>query len=196
MVLTRSLALATLLFALTPGLTIAASQGQNFAQPGDPAGPQYGEAAPTFRLHAYNEDDAVKLVNSADISLHNFVGIAPEAPKKAVVLHFFSAQHAQSKSDLAILQRMYKKYADDGLMVISVSIDADEPEKVYDVMEDNRVTYPVLKDRFGVVARRYGLKTLPSLYVIGAEGNVLSLREGYSEDISDVLDGEIKSALN
>ena len=162
---------------------------------GDVPGPQMGEAAPALKLRAYNEDVGLKLVKSADIAIHDFVGIAPENAHKAVVLHFFSVDSERGVADLAVLQKLNKKYAEDGLMVIGVSVDRDQPERVYSAMEEARVGYPILKDRFCVVARRYGLRNLPSVYVVNAEGTVVSVREGYSADPSDVIEEELRELL-
>lgn len=181
--------------ALTAAAVAVDEPAASFAKPGDPPGPQMGEDAFALKLRAYNEEVALKLVNSAEVALHDFVGIAPTHPRKAVVLHFSSASHSRSTKDMAMLQKMYRRYADDGLLVLDVNVDADNSDGVFAMIEKERVGFPVLRDRFGIVARRYGLRHLPTVYVIDGDGKVTSVREGYSDDISEVLEAEVKELL-
>jgi hypothetical protein len=55
----------------------------------------------------------------------------------------------------------------------------------------------VLSDRFNVLARRYlGDKSpLPSVFLVGRDGNVIRIERGYAKDASAFLLAEVQQAL-
>ena len=80
-----------------------------------------------------------------------------------------------------------------------VSIDTEEEgqKKVSDLIDQNGVTFPVLKDRFNLVARRWlGMKSpLPSVFLVKPDGTVHASHRGYTDDIAKSLEAEVVSAL-
>jgi hypothetical protein len=61
----------------------------------------------------------------------------------------------------------------------------------------NRVTYPVLSDRFNVLARRYlGEEApLPSLFVVGRDGVIRRIERGYTRDVAGFLVADVQTGL-
>ncbi|HSN91992.1 MAG TPA: hypothetical protein VLS93_12250, partial [Anaeromyxobacteraceae bacterium] len=61
----------------------------------------------------------------------------------------------------------------------------------------NRVTYPVLSDRFNVLARRYlgEQAPLPSLFLVDRDGVVLRIERGYAKDAAQFLVAEVQASL-
>ena len=154
-----------------------------------------GDDAPAFNLRAYNEEVALRLVKSPLASLNHFVGLHPEFPKQVVLVGFFAAWNPQSQAELAVLQKTYKRFKDDDVMVLMISLDNKDIEGVYEAIEKAKVTYPVLRDRFGVVSKRYGVTKLPTLLIIDKEGRIASIGEGYETNIESYLEGEIRALL-
>jgi thiol-disulfide isomerase/thioredoxin len=103
------------------------------------------------------------------------------------------------KKEMPYLQTLSEKYKADGLRVMMVAIDKDEEgqKKVADLIEKNKITFPVLKDRFNIVARRWlGTQSpLPSLFIVRPDGTVGSVHRGYGEDGSTILAKEVETAL-
>ena len=159
------------------------------------AGPQMGEYAWALRLSPHNEAAVQRLLGTTEAGLHDFVGIAPIAPHKVAILHFFSYANQRSVDDLTALQKLYDRYGEEGLVVLAVNLDPDKASRIDDMVEKEEITFPILDDRFGVVARRYVVRHMPTVYVIDGQGRVGSVREGYSEDISVVLGQEVKALL-
>jgi len=83
--------------------------------------------------------------------------------------------------------------------VMMVSIDTEPAgQKIIDeLIATNKVTFPVLKDRFNLVARRWlGTQSpLPSLFMVRSDGTVLSVHRGSSDESGALLDTEVKEAL-
>lgn len=157
---------------------------------------EVGSAAPAFRLPVYNS----KEVGETAIGVDRYVG--PEAQDKqtkALLVSFMASFCGPCKKELPYLQQLHEKYRSQGLRVIAVSIDTetDGQKKVEELIATNKLTFPVLKDRFNIVARRWlGSKSpLPSLFVLKPDGTVASVHRGYSQDGVSLLDDEVKAAL-
>jgi thiol-disulfide isomerase/thioredoxin len=155
-----------------------------------------GLPAPGFSLKTLNPDAA----GVTWFRLDQFVGEEPDDPKaRVVLLSFFASWCGPCKKELPFLVQLDGMYRDQGLRVVSVSIDKEEPaiEEVRRLVSDARVTYPVLSDRFNVLARRYlGDKSpLPSVFLVGRDGNVLRIERGYAKDASAFLLAEVQAAL-
>ena len=112
-----------------------------------------GKPAPMFRLPVYN----ARAVGQTVVGLDRFVGAEPQDKEaKVVLLSFMASYCAPCKKEMPWLQKLSEKYKAQGLRVMMVSIDTEEEgqKKVSDLIDQNGVTFPVLKDRFNLVARR------------------------------------------
>ncbi|MEW5740452.1 MAG: TlpA disulfide reductase family protein [Myxococcota bacterium] len=152
--------------------------------------------APSFRLPPYN----AKVVGEGFVGLDKFVG--PEAADKktkAVLVSFMASFCAPCKKELPVLQALHEKHKDAGLRILAVSIDteAEGQKKIDELIAENKITFPVLKDRFNIVARRWlGTKSpLPSLFVVRPDGTIASVHRGYSQDGAELLAKEVEAAL-
>jgi thiol-disulfide isomerase/thioredoxin len=155
-----------------------------------------GKPAPIFRLPVYN----AQAVGSSVVALDKFVGPdATEPGVKVVLLSFMASFCAPCKKEMPYLQMLHQKYKDFGLRVVSVSIDTepDGQKIIEDLIAQNKVTYPVLKDRFNLVARRWlGTQSpLPSVFMVKPDGMVSFVHRGYNQEASEVFATQIENAL-
>lgn len=155
-----------------------------------------GKPAPMFRLPMYNGQPS----GAPFLGLDRFVGPdAAEKDVKLVLLSFMASYCAPCKKEMPYLQWLHDTYKDQGLRVLSVSIDTEaEGQKVVEgLIAANKVTFPVLKDRFTFVARRWlGAEAkLPSVFMVNPEGMVTMVHRGYDKDVSAFLANEVESRL-
>jgi cytochrome c biogenesis protein CcmG, thiol:disulfide interchange protein DsbE len=152
--------------------------------------------APMFRLPAYN----AKEVGAPTVGLDRFVGAdAADKATKVVLISFMASFCAPCKKEMPYLQSLHQKYQAQGLRVMLVSIDKDDEgfKKIDSLIAENKVTFPVLKDRFNLVARRWlgSQSPLPSLFLVKPTGVVSLVHRGYSDDASKLLAQEVEAAL-
>ena len=181
----RSLAMGLVLLLSAPAATAWA---EDVAEDGKPA--------PMFRLPVYNP----KPVGASVVGLDRFVGAdAKDKDTRVVLLSFMASFCAPCKKEMPWLQQLHERLGPKGLRVVMVSIDSEpEGQKIIDeLIAKNRVTYPVLKDRFNLVARRYlgAQSPLPSVFLVNPDGTIATSHKGYSEDIAKTLEAEIAAAL-
>lgn len=151
---------------------------------------------PNFRLPVYNE----KAAGISVFALERSVGPdATDKGNKVLVVSFMASFCVPCQKELPYLQALHLKYREQGLRVVSVAIDQEEAgqKAVAQLVEKNGVTFPVLKDRFGLVGRRWlGAKSpLPSLFFVRPDGTVSKVHRGYSQEASELLDRDVKQAL-
>ncbi|MEW5853676.1 MAG: TlpA disulfide reductase family protein [Myxococcota bacterium] len=178
-----SLGLAAAVLVVGAGVVGAAEEGAL----------KEGDLAPVFTGRVLNPDVA----GVKQVALDQVVGGTAQPAKKALILSFFATYCEPCKKELPYLQALHEKYKDQGLGVMVVSID-QKPEdiaKVSELVKEKGVTYPVLSDRFNIVAKRYSVKRLPCLYMLDGTGKITMASTGYSEEFSGELLAAVQNRL-
>ena len=139
--------LKLLLLALLAAMTLSACNKHSGLQAGDPA--------PVVTLSDFN-GNAVTL---------------PEAFKGKVMLVRFWALDCGfcDKEKLFALETFYQKYKDRGFIPVAINesriVKTDERLKKF-----AHLTYPMLVDEYGLVAKKFGVIGLPTTFVIDEKG--------------------------
>jgi len=158
--------------------------------------PAEGGRAPSFQLRAMNPQDAGR----EWVSLDRYAGEEPEDPgSRAVLLSFFASWCGPCAREMPYLEELHQVYRGQGLRVISVNIDREEKGQAdaRRMVKAARVTYPVLSDRFNLLARRYlgEQSPLPSVFLIRRDGTVDRIERGYGKDAKGFLLAEVRRLL-
>lgn len=162
-----------------------------------------GTPAPTFTLPVVN--DFVPLVvptgplapKQVKWGPGRWTGEKPDEPKKLVLMSFFATYCEPCKKEMPELSRLYDAYKDQGLGVMLVSIDKGDEQRqtIIDLAKENKVAFPVMHDRYQVVARRYAAERLPYMLMLDAAGSVKVVHVGYTEELKANLENEVRGHL-
>jgi thiol-disulfide isomerase/thioredoxin len=155
-----------------------------------------GLPAPSFSLRTMNPD----VSGTGWLALDKFAGEEPEdAGSKLVVLSFFASWCGPCKKEMPFLVQLDKLYREQGLRIVGVCIDTEEPGigAAKKMIAENKVTYPVVSDRFNFLARRYLGESapLPSVFLVRRDGNIARIERGYSKDVGAFLLAAIQQEL-
>ena len=155
-----------------------------------------GDPAPSFTLPLYNAEAQKR----AMFSLDSFVGSDADEPNvKVLLMSFFATFCAPCKREMPYLEQLQEEYRDAGLRVVMISIDRDDDAvgKIAALAKLNHISFPILKDRFNFLARRYLGETapLPSVFIVGRDGLNKELSRGYGKDASTFLLASVQKAL-
>jgi thiol-disulfide isomerase/thioredoxin len=155
-----------------------------------------GQPAPPFALRTLNPEVAGAEV----LSLDRYVGEEPEDPgAKVVLISFFASWCGPCRKELPLLVQLDRTYRDEGLRVLSIDIEDDVPgvEATLRLVQQAKVGFPVLSDRFTLVARRYlGAKgQLPAVFLVRRDGTIAKIERGYAKEASRFLVAEVQAAL-
>ena len=111
------------------------------------------------------------------------------AKGKYVVIDFWASWCPDCRKDLPEIIRLYNQFHKDGVEFLGVSFDTDK-EKWTDYIGKSGVPYPQVSElkrmNNSEVAKAYGVRWIPSIYLIGPDGKVL---------VSTVLSYKIEKKL-
>ncbi len=170
-------------FILTSALAVALTAVAPSADAADNEKLKVGEVAPSFTLKTMNPE----LSKVQRFSLRDFVGEDTKTKKK-VVLSFAASYCGPCKKELAELSKLKGALDAANIELAVVVIDTD-PEGIEAMkkltVDELALQFPVLSDRFGVLARRYHANELPMTVLITPDGQVKWLSSGFAEGAID-----------
>lgn len=103
---------------------------------------------------------------------------------KIVVLDFWATWCGPCTLVMPQMQKLHEKYKDRGVVVFGVSSwEKDDPGIL---MKRKHYTYGLLL-RGEDIADRYGVDTLPAVYIIGADGRVVYRHQGVARDFGSII---------
>jgi len=75
------------------------------------------------------------------------------------------------------MERLYQQHKDRGLVLVAVSLDTD-PAVVTPYLKQSKLSFPIALDPRSEVANTYGVRALPSSFVVDREGTMTALALG------------------
>jgi peroxiredoxin len=134
-------------------------------------------AAPDFTLADFN---------GSSVRLSTYKG-------KVVLLDFWATWCTGCKVEIPWYMEFQKKYKDDGLSAIGVSMDADGWKSVKPFLEEHKLNYPVVigDDNLG---SKYKLSNMPLTVLIDRDGKIADAHAGMVD--RDAFEAEIKTLLH
>jgi len=143
-----------------------------------------GDEAPTFFVR--------------DLTEKNFFLSDTLKLGKPIVLSFFATWCGPCRLEMPELDTLSQSYSDINFYLVDVSgltqgkaKMKEDPEKVKMMVESLGVTLQVLMDKYGKVAEKYGVKSLPRLVVIDQKGIVHYIHDGYAPGDENKLKGAL-----
>ena len=146
-----------------------------------------GDPAPDFELTNLM---AAKDASDRSVKLSELKG-------RVVVLSFWATWCAPCKEEMPHLNKFYMEHKDDGLTILSVSIDdARNLSKVKPYIKSKGYSFPVVNDKDSSVISHYNTaKVVPYTVVIGRDGKVAAQHSGYNPGDEEKLLEELKTLL-
>jgi peroxiredoxin len=142
--------------------------------------PQKGQHAPPFHV-----------VSTAGqkISLANYKGYV-------LVLEFFATWCGGCKESIPHLMNLQKQYGKQGLQILGLDVgQGDDIGDLRDFVVDRRLSYPVGIAEEDVVYDNYGIRMIPTVFVIDKKGTLVEKFSGFNADNLNALEGIIKKLL-
>ena len=97
---------------------------------------------------------------------------------KVVLVDFWASWCVPCRQSFPWLNAMQSRYADRGLVVVGVNVDA-ERDAAAAFLRDVPAQFPIVYDPAGAVASRYQVMGMPSSYVFGPDGTLLAQHIGF-----------------
>jgi peroxiredoxin len=118
------------------------------------------------------------------VSLKGFQG-------KVVFLNFWATWCGPCRYEMPDMEKLWQKFKEEDFVILAVDL-RERKERVSSFMEENGYTFPVLLDSRGEVARAYGIRAIPTTYLLDPEGKIvgraLGAREWASQDAFKLIE--------
>jgi peroxiredoxin len=130
-----------------------------------------GILSPSEKVAAH--DFSLEDPSGTPVRLRDFQG-------KLVLLNFWATWCIPCRAEMPAMQQLYQEFQEQGLVVMAVNFQ-DAPEAVLAFSQELQLTFPMPLDRKGTVAAAYGVRGLPTTYVVNREGRIIGQAIGGRE---------------
>lgn len=139
---------------------------------------EVGQEAPEFNLPGL----------LATVNLAEFKG-------KTVYLDFWASWCGPCKQSFPWMNDMQSRYSDKGLRVVAINVDQKNAD-AQSFLKETPASFTVAFDSAGQTPKTYAIKGMPTSVLIGPDGKVISVHNGFKEQQRAELEGQIKQALH
>lgn len=67
--------------------------------------------------------------------------------------------------------------------MVTIAMQSGSDDEIAAYLRDNEVSYRVINDNSGIISEQYGVKTVPTTFVLDREGEIKFVTQGYSSEL-------------
>ena len=124
----------------------------------------------------------------------NMIGLA-DMKGKVVLLDFFYKSCAPCCAALPVLQSLHEKYKDKDFVMIGIDpVDDPEKDEMSSFLSKRGISYTILFAE-SELPKTYRISGYPTLFLIGRDGNIAQIVNGFSKDMEETLEKTIVEML-
>jgi thiol-disulfide isomerase/thioredoxin len=133
-------------------------------------------------------DFALRSMKGAPVRLSEHLG-------EVVIINFWATWCGPCRQEMPLLDELYGKYKQAGLVLLSVNID-ENVEPAIEMAQTLKVSYPVLFDARKEVSRAYDVGAMPVTVLVDRAGVVRYVSEGYKPGYEKRYTDKLRELLN
>jgi peroxiredoxin len=111
-----------------------------------------------------------------------------------VYVDFWASWCGPCRHSFSWMNAIQEKYRSQNLQIIGINLDAKN-EDAKKFLAEIPATFTVVFDSNGETAKQYGIKGMPTSFLIGRDGKVIYQHLGFKEADKESIEKQIKSAL-
>jgi thiol-disulfide isomerase/thioredoxin len=113
---------------------------------------------------------------------------------RATYIDFWASWCGPCRQSFPWMNRMQAKFGPQGLRIVAVNLDAKRPD-AQAFLSEIPASFELGFDVGGAAAKQFGVKTMPSSVLVGADGKVIAIHQGFRKEDETDLEGRIAAAL-
>ncbi len=117
-----------------------------------------------------------------EVTLADFSG-------KVIFMNFWATWCGPCKAEMPTMENLYNDLKDENFIVLAVN-QQEYPELVGEFINGSGFTFPIILDGDGLINYQYGIRGIPTTYIIGPDGNIIAGKVGIHN-----YDGELYRSL-
>lgn len=121
------------------------------------------------------------------ISLQQFSGLV-------VYVDFWASWCAPCQKSFPFMNELHTKYSEKGLRIIAINVDKDRAD-VTIFLRKNPAQFLIAFDAAGQTPKQYQVKGMPSSYLIGRDGRLITIHQGFKSADRETIERSIQEAL-
>ena len=114
---------------------------------------------------------------------------------KVVMVNFWATWCVPCRQEMPHLQALYDRYNGLGFELLAVNVEKNNAEGARKWLEETPVTFPVLFDPENQVTKLYKVQTMPSTVIIGRNGTMRFIHQGYKPGYEGEYQTEVRALL-
>lgn len=112
-----------------------------------------------------------------------------------VLLNFWATWCPPCRAEMPSMEKLYQAYRDRGLLILAISGDRTGQSTVEAFVQEVGVTFPILLDPANEVFAQYGVRGLPTSYLLDRQGRIVSAEAGARDWNSQVARRVVEALL-
>lgn len=117
-----------------------------------------------------------------------------ELQGNVVVLDFWASWCVPCRRSFPWLNKMHAKYAEDGLVIVGINLDARQTDAAA-FLEEYPADFRIHYDHDAGLAREFDIQGMPSSVVIGRDGKIVARHIGFKVKRQDEYEAMLVEAL-
>jgi len=112
---------------------------------------------------------------------------------KVVLVDFWASWCEPCRKSFPWMADIYRKYADQGFTIVAINVDKDR-EAAEDFLAKLPAPFVVAFDPTGATAEAFGVRAMPSSFLVGRDGTILGTHAGFDPRKATPWEESIRAA--
>ena len=113
---------------------------------------------------------------------------------QVVMVNFWASWCGPCRTEMPLLDQIYKKYNAAGFTMLGVNVDSDSTD-AEKFLSQVPVSFPVVFDKENKVSKLYAVNAMPTTVFIDRHGNVRTLHRGYKAGDESTYLNQIRALI-
>jgi len=119
-------------------------------------------------------DVTLSLLSGEQAAMRDFRG-------KVVLVNFWATWCVPCQWEMPLMESLYRTYKDRGFVILAISLDRGDPERVRAFVAERKLSFPVALDAQLEAASKFGVRELPATLLVGRDGYIKGVTYGPRE---------------